>query len=77
MAKKEVSFEKAMQRLEQIVDLLESGEYPLEESLSIFEEGVRLVNLCNSKLENIEKSIKVLTNNQGELIEEDFKPDEN
>lgn len=77
MAKKEVSFEKAMLRLEEIVDLLESGEYPLEKSLSLFEEGVGLVKLCSSKLEDVEKSIKVLTNNQGELIEEDFKPDEN
>lgn len=77
MAKKEVSFEKAMLRLEEIVDLLESGEYPLEESLSLFEEGVKLVKLCNTKLVDVEKSIKILTNNQGELIEEDFKPDEN
>lgn len=77
MAKKEVSFENAMERLEEIVELLENGDYPLEKSLELFEEGVKLVKLCNTKLENVEKSIKILTNNQGEFVEEDFKPDEN
>ena len=76
MAKKEVSFEKALERLEEIVDLLESGEYPLEKSLAIFEEGVGLVKACNSKLEKIEGSVKILLNNNGELEEKDFNPDE-
>ena len=76
MAKKEVSFEEALERLEEIVDLLESGENPLEESLNLFEEGVSLVKLCNKKLESVENSIKILVNNDGEFEERDFKPDE-
>lgn len=76
MSKKEVSFEKAMERLEEIVVALESGEYPLEESLKIFEEGVKLVKLCNAKLETVEGSIKKLANYDGEMAEEDFCTDE-
>lgn len=76
MPKKEVSFEKAMERLEEIVVALESGEYPLEESLKIFEEGVKLVKLCNAKLETVEGSIKKLANYDGEMVEEDFCTDE-
>ena len=45
MPKKEISFEKAMERLEEIVNSLESGESPLDKSLSLFEEGVKLVKL--------------------------------
>ena len=76
MPKKEVSFEDALERLEEIVDLLESGENPLEKSLELFEEGVRLVKLCNKKLETVENSVKILVNNGGEMGEEDFLPDE-
>lgn len=76
MPKKEVSFEEALERLEEIVDLLESGENPLEKSLDLFEEGVGLVKICNKKLESVENSIKILVNNNGELEESDFKPDE-
>ena len=76
MPKKEVSFENALERLEEIVDLLESGENPLEKSLELFEEGVGLVKLCNKKLEKVENSVKILINNNGEMEEKDFKPDE-
>ena len=76
MPKKEISFEKAMERLEEIVASLESGEYPLEGSLKLFEEGIKLVKLCNSKLESVEGAIKKLTNVEGEMIEEDFFTDE-
>lgn len=77
MPKKEVSFEKAMERLEEIVESLESGECPLEESLKLFEEGVKLVKFCNSKLESVEGAIKKLVNINGELVEEDFITDDN
>ncbi len=77
MPKKEISFENAMDRLEKIVQSLENGEYPLEESLKLFEEGVKLVKLCNSKLEAVEGSIKKLNNINGEMVEEDFITDEN
>ena len=72
MPKKELTFEKAMDRLEEIVSLLESGDLPLDESLSLFEEGVKLVKLCNSQLEKAESSVKMLINQDGELVEKNF-----
>lgn len=72
MPKKELSFEEAMEKLEEIVNSLESGDFALEESLKLYEEGVKLVNLCNKKISNVEKSIKILLNSDGELVEEDF-----
>ena len=72
MAKKELSFEESMERLEEIVSSLESGEFPLDESLKLFEEGVKLVKSCNKKLESVEKSVKKLVNIDGEMVEEDF-----
>ena len=76
MPKKTLSFEECLDRLEEIVELLESGEHPLEKSLEIFEEGVGLVKMCNSKLEKIEASVKILTTQDGEMIEKDFKTDD-
>lgn len=76
MPKKEMSFESALDKLEEIVELLENGEVPLEKSLELFEEGVSLVRLCNQKIEKVESSVKILLNNNGELEEKDFVPDE-
>ena len=76
MAKKALTFDEALNRLEEIVDVLESGEQPLEQSLSLFQEGIKLVKDCNTKLENIEASIKILVNENGEMVEKDFNPDE-
>lgn len=75
MPKKEITFEEAIDKLEEIVNSLESGDFALEESLKLYEEGVKLVNLCNKKIENVEKSVKILLNSAGELIEEDFVSD--
>lgn len=74
--KKELTFEKAMERLEEIVELLENGENELDKSLSLFEEGVKLISLCNKKLEKAEESVKMLVNADGELVEKDFEVDE-
>jgi exodeoxyribonuclease VII small subunit len=63
MAKKNVEkkkFEAALEELEKVVERLESGELSLEESLAAFEEGVKLVNLCNQKLTEVEKKIELL-----------------
>ena len=76
MPKKEMSFENALDKLEEIVELLENGEAPLEKSLELFEQGVSLVRLCNQKIEKVESSVKILLNNNGELEEKDFIPDE-
>ena len=70
----ELNFEEAMARLEQIVRALEGGNVPLDESLTLYEEGVKLVKLCSSRLENAEKRIKILVDGgNGTLVEQDFK----
>lgn len=74
-AKKEVKFEEALERLENIVASLENGEAPLDESLALFEEGVKLVKLCNNKLESAEEAVKQLINIDGEFVEKSFFED--
>jgi exodeoxyribonuclease VII small subunit len=56
----EKKFEEAMERLERIVETLESGDLPLDESLKIFEEGMGLVNFCTKKLEEVEQKVTIL-----------------
>lgn len=60
MAVKEVKFESALERLEEIVRKLEDGEMPLEESLKLFEEGVRLSRVCDQRLQAAERRIEIL-----------------
>lgn len=63
MARKDPSnkkFETALEELEQVVEQLESGELSLEDALTAFEKGVRLVKICNQKLNEVEKKIEVL-----------------
>ena len=44
---KELTYEQAYKRLEEIVEKLENGSVPLEESMKLFEEGTKLANFCN------------------------------
>ena len=67
-----LSFEEALERLELIVDQLESGEVPLEKAIDLFQEGMKLANRCNLKLENIESRIENLLEKDGELIRKPF-----
>jgi len=53
-------FEDAMSKLEKIVSQLEKGDISLEESLKLFEEGIRLSRLCNQKLDEAEKRVEIL-----------------
>ena len=71
--KKQPDFETSLQRLECIVDTLESGELSLEESLKIFEEGVALTRSCQKSLNEAEQRVKQLTidTNNAELVELD------
>jgi exodeoxyribonuclease VII small subunit len=55
-----MTFEAAMKRLEEIVQRLERGELPLEESLSLYEEGIRLSRLCHTRLDEAEGRIEVI-----------------
>lgn len=61
-------FEEALGRLEQIVQTLEAGNLPLEESLKAFEEGIALARLCASQLEAAERRIELLTKDEGGVL---------
>ena len=70
-------FEKAFQQLETIVQRLEGEELPLDESLQLFEEGIRLSRFCNQKLEEVEKKIElILADSKGQPVTEPFEPEE-
>ncbi len=58
--KDNMTFEEAMNRMEEIVEKLERGEQPLELSLKLFEEGIKLYRYCTSKLEEVEGRISVI-----------------
>ena len=67
------TFEENMHRLEQIVRTMERGDVPLEESLKLFQEGTELVRCCGKLLDEAELQVKkILTDVNGEPIEEDF-----
>ena len=72
MTKKTITFEAAMERLEEITRLLESGAEGLDESLKLYEEGVSLIRLCTQKLESAEQSVKVLQMSEGGITLADF-----
>jgi len=66
-------FEEALPELESIVKKLEEGDLSLDESLRLFEEGVRLSRYCNQKLEEAEKKIEILMKNEkGDLEKRPF-----
>ncbi|MFH2048681.1 MAG: exodeoxyribonuclease VII small subunit [bacterium] len=67
--KKENDFEAAIERLEEITELLENGEATLEESIKLYTEGLDLANLCNKKLAEAEKKIKQICEKNGILSE--------
>ena len=74
----ELKFEKAVQRLEKIVDDLEKGELDIDKSLEMFEEGIKMSRICSKKLNEAEAKIEKLTRNQkGELITELFPLEDN
>jgi exodeoxyribonuclease VII small subunit len=67
----EIKFEKAMERLERIVEDLESGNMPLEDALKKYEEGVNLSRTCTKKIEQAETKIEVLTRTLNETASSD------
>ena len=65
---KDIKFEDALLRLEQIVDQLEGGDLALDDSLKVFEEGVALARRCAKYLEEAEKRIELLTKDEAGLL---------
>jgi exodeoxyribonuclease VII small subunit len=73
MTKKTITFEAAMERLEEITRLLETGAEGLDDSLKLYEEGVSLIRLCTQKLESAEQSVKVLQMSEEGIALTDFE----
>ncbi len=74
MSQKTPTFEENMQRLELIVRKMEQGDVPLEESLSLFQEGTDLVRKCTELLDNAQMQVKLVTNGpNGSPAEGDFR----
>lgn len=72
------SFEKALARLEEIAAEMEGGELGLEKMVAAFEEGQKLVKLCSSKLNEVEKKIEMLVKkSDGSIAAEPFAGDKN
>ena len=72
-----VKFEYAMARLETIVAELEKGDLPLDDSLKIFEEGIRLSKTCLKMLEDAERKVEILLKEKdGKKRNQSFSPGE-
>ena len=73
----EPKFEAALEKLEKIVEEMESGDLLLDEILKKYEEGSGLVRYCSGKLAEAEKRIEILMKNkEGELVAKPFDADE-
>ncbi len=70
--KSQLRFEDALSSLEKVVQQLENGEIALEESLELFETGVRLAKVCSTKLDECEAKIELLMERNQELVREPF-----
>ena len=73
---KESNFEKKMEELEKIVNDLENGDLNLEDSVKKFEDGMKISKECSNLLEDTEKRITIILENNGEIKEEDFSTEE-
>ncbi len=73
-----MDFEKKLNRLEKIVEKMEEGELSLDQSLKIFEEGIRLSRECHDQLDQAEQKVQTLleVSESGEAEVEDFNMSE-
>lgn len=69
---KEKGFEEMLDELEEIVESLEKDDLKLDDAISKFEAGMKIANKCNKKIEEAEKKITILINEDGDLKEENF-----
>ena len=69
------NFEDALNRLEKIVEQMESGKLPLEDLIVRYEEGMRLVKISQERLANAEQKIEMITRNSaGKAVVQEFDP---
>ena len=69
---KDSNFESYLKKLEEIVDKLESGNIGLEESVKLYEDGMRIKKICDKKLKDIEMQIKKIKIEDDKVIKKDF-----
>ncbi len=70
MEKNDLSFEQQLQKVQEIISLIEKQDLPLEESVARFEEGMRILNVLESDLQKIERKLTVLREGkEGETVE--------
>ncbi len=73
----EKKFESALARLEEIVSELEKGDIPLDQSLKLFEEGIKLARICQARLQEAERKVEVLLKDPaGNLARKPFEEEE-
>lgn len=75
MAKAEENFEELITKLEEITNKLESDKLSLDESVKLFEDGMKISKKCNEKLEDAEKRITILLKSEDGMKEENFTPE--
>ena len=68
----ELSFEESLEKLEEIVNKLENGDVPLDDAIDEFNNAMKLVKICNDKLNAAEESIAKIVEENGEIV--DFNP---
>ncbi len=76
MSKKDINFEDAISKLNEIAEELESGNLSLDESMAKFEEGMKLSKSCKEMLDTAEKKITMLITDDGKIEEKNFIPEE-
>lgn len=67
-----LNFEQAMDQLERIVGELEQGDVPLEKAIDLFQRGMQLSQLCGQKLEQVERKIETIVEEDGQLRRRNF-----
>ena len=68
----QTNFESSLKHLEEIVDQLESGDVDLEKSVELYEQGIRLKNICEEKLKKVELKIKKIKLEGNKITKENF-----
>ena len=75
MAKKAPHFEESLTELEQLVERMDQGHLPLEESVKLFERGVALTRTCQKALQDAEQKVRILLEEHGEPTLKPFSDD--
>ncbi len=73
-AKKELNFEESLEKLEEIVKKLETGDVPLDDAINEFNEAIKISKICDDKLKKAEEAITKVVKENGEVV--DFQVEE-